>query len=162
MKLEGVAEIPENILPEFSLISLEGRDKACHKKSNPRQLISELALFSGKNWLFLEVIEVFISIINKIRPECKIISAPALREYSSIYNNFIEKVKLWKEQGVKTFCFITNVRLGRSGLIMASSMVSGNHCSCVHINVQTGDGLYVDSIGREVPRDFGDTFSNYF
>ena len=45
---------------------------------------------------------------------------------------------------------------------MASSMVSGNHWSCVHINLETGDGLYADSIGREVPRDFGDTFSNYF
>ena len=41
-------------------------------------------------------------------------------------------------------------------------MVSGNHWSCVHINLETGDGLYADSIGREVPRDFGDTFSNYF
>ena len=41
-------------------------------------------------------------------------------------------------------------------------MVSGNHWSCVHINLESGDGLYADSIGREVPRDFGDTFSNYF
>ena len=127
LKPEGVAEIPENILPEFSLILLEGRENACHKKSNPRQLISDLALLSGKNWLNLEVIEVFISIINKIRPECKIITAPALQEYSKIYNNLTEKVKLWKKQGVKTFCFITNVRLDRSGVIMASSMVSGNH-----------------------------------
>ena len=44
LKPEGVAEIPENILPEFSLILLEGRDTACHKKSNPRLLISDLAL----------------------------------------------------------------------------------------------------------------------
>ena len=54
------------------------------------------------------------------------------------------------------------MRLDRSGVIMAASMVSGNHWSCVHINLETGDGLYADSIGREVPRDFGDTFSNYF
>ena len=32
LKPEGVAEIPENILPEFSLILLEGRENACHKK----------------------------------------------------------------------------------------------------------------------------------
>ena len=32
LKLEGVAAIPENILLEFSLILLEGRDNACHKK----------------------------------------------------------------------------------------------------------------------------------
>ena len=89
---------------------MEGRENACHKKSNPQQLISDLALLSGKTWLNLEVIEVFISIINKIRPECKIISAPALQEYSRTYNNLIEKVKLWNKQGVKTFCFITNVR----------------------------------------------------
>ena len=88
--------------------------------------------------------EAFISIINNIRPESKIISVPALREYSRIYNNLIEKDKLWKKQGVKTFCFITNVRLDRSGVIMASSMVSGNHWSCVHINLETGDGLYED------------------
>ena len=28
---EGVAEIPGNILPEFSLILLEGSENACHK-----------------------------------------------------------------------------------------------------------------------------------
>ena len=41
-------------------------------------------------------------------------------------------------------------------------MVSGNHWSYVHINLETGDGLYADSIGREVPRDFEDTSSNVF
>ena len=45
---------------------------------------------------------------------------------------------------------------------MAASMVSGNRWSCVHINLEIGDGLYADSMGREAPRDFGDTFSNYF
>ena len=78
LKPEVVTEIPENILPDFSLILSEGRENVCHKKSNTWQLISDLALLSGKNWLNLEVIEVFISIINKIRTECKIISAPAL------------------------------------------------------------------------------------
>ena len=106
--------------------------------------------------------EVFISMINKIRPECKVISAPAIREYSRNYNNLIEKVKLWKKQGVKIFCFIINVRLDKSGIIMASSMVSGNHWSCVHINLKTGDRLYADSIGRGIPRDFEDTLSNIF
>ena len=100
--------------------------------------------------------------IKKIRPECKIISAPALREYYRNYNNVIETVKIWEKQGVKTFCFIINVRLDRSGGIMASSMVSRNHWSCAHINLETGDRLYADSIGREVPRIFGDTFCNFF
>ena len=45
---------------------------------------------------------------------------------------------------------------------MASSMVSGNHWSCVHFNLETRDGFYADSIGREVSRDFEDTFSNCF
>ena len=94
LKPEGVAEVPGNILPEFLLILLEGRDNACHKKSNSWQLIFNVALLSGKNWLNLELIEVFISIVNKIRPGCMITSAPALREYSRIYNNLIEKVKL--------------------------------------------------------------------
>ena len=71
LKPEGVAEIPDNILPEFSLILLEGTDNTCYRKSNPRLLISDLALLSGRNCLILEVIEVFIKIIkiNKIRPE---------------------------------------------------------------------------------------------
>ena len=73
---------------------LEGRENAHHEKSNPRQLISDLAILSGKNWLNLKVIEVSISVINKIRPECKIISAPARLEYSRIYNNLIDKFKL--------------------------------------------------------------------
>ena len=41
-------------------------------------------------------------------------------------------------------------------------MVSGNHWSCVHINLETGDGLNADSIGRQIPRNFGDTFSDCF
>ena len=108
------------------------------------------------------MIEVFISMINKIRLECKITSAPAPREYPKNYNNFIELVKLWKKQGVKTFCFLINARLDRSGVIMASSMVSGNHWSYVHFNLETGDGIYADSIGRQVPRDFENTISNFF
>ena len=108
------------------------------------------------------MIKVFISIIKKIRPECKTISAPALQEYSRIYNDLIEKVKLWKRLGVKTFCFITNARLDRIGVIMASPMLIGNHWSCVHFNLETGDGLYADSIGRQVPHNFGDIFSIYF
>ena len=52
--------------------------------------------------------------------------------------------------------------LDRSGVIMESLMVSGNHWSCVHINIETGDGLYADSIGQEVPWYFEDTFSNTF
>ena len=32
LKPEGAAEIQENILPEFSLMLLEGRKNACHKK----------------------------------------------------------------------------------------------------------------------------------
>ena len=30
------------------------------------------------------------------------------------------------------------------------------------LNLKTRDGLYTDSIGREVPRDFEGTFSNFF
>ena len=41
-------------------------------------------------------------------------------------------------------------------------MVSENHWSCTHFNLEIGDGLYADSIGREVPRNFQDTFSNFF
>ena len=52
--------------------------------------------------------------------------------------------------------------LNRSRVIIASWMVSGNHWSCVHINLETGDGLYIDWIEWEVPRDFEGTFSNFF
>ena len=129
------------------------------QRGNPQILVSDLAPLSWKNWLNLEVTEVFISRINKFRLECKIISAPALQEYSRNYNNLIEKIKLWKRKGAKTFFYIISVRLDRSGVIMVSSMVSGNHWSCVHIN---SDGLYAESIGREVPLNFEDTFSNFF
>ena len=45
---------------------------------------------------------------------------------------------------------------------MAFSMVSGNHWYCVHIKLETGDGLNADSIGRQIPPSFGDRFSKYF
>ena len=34
LKRKGVTEIPENILPKCSLVLLEERDNACHKKAN--------------------------------------------------------------------------------------------------------------------------------
>ena len=58
--------------------------------------------------------------INKIRPEFKIFSAYALGEYFRNYNNLIEKLKLRKKQDVKTFYFIINVRLDKSGVIVTS------------------------------------------
>ena len=48
LKPEGVLEVSENNLPEFSLIILEGRDNTCHKKGNSQLLISNLTLLSGK------------------------------------------------------------------------------------------------------------------
>ena len=41
LKPDGVAEIPDNILLELSLVLLEGRDNTCYRKSNPRLLISD-------------------------------------------------------------------------------------------------------------------------
>ena len=53
LKPEGVADIPENFLPEFSLTLLEERDNIFHKKSNTRLSTSDLALLSGKNCIVL-------------------------------------------------------------------------------------------------------------
>ena len=53
--------------------------------------------------------------MNKIRPACKVIFSPVLREYSRNYIDVIEKVKLWKKQGDRAFCFIINVKLKKSG-----------------------------------------------
>ena len=67
-----------------------------------------MALLSGKNGPSFEVTEVFILMINKIRPECKIISAPALPEYSRNYNNLIEKlnVELSPSKKICVLCLI--------------------------------------------------------
>ena len=69
----------------------------------------------------------------------------------------MKKVKIWKKQRAKIFYFKTNVKLDRSGVIIAFSLVSWNYYSCVHINLETRD-----SIERGIPRDFEDTFSNFF
>ena len=106
LKSDGVAEIPENILPGVFSYIIGGKRQCMSLKSNPRLLISDLHYYQEKNCLNLEVIEVFMSMMNKIKPECKVISAPALREHSRNYNDLIEKVKVWKKQGAKGFCFI--------------------------------------------------------
>ena len=41
-------------------------------------------------------------------------------------------------------------------------MVTGNHWSCVQIKLETGDVLYPDSIGREVPRDLKAHLATFF
>ena len=68
------------ILEEFENALLNGVDDRCLSLANPRLMVSDLSLLVRHEWYSLEVIEEFITKINAIRYQSKVLSFLALKE----------------------------------------------------------------------------------
>lgn len=72
------------ILKEYENVLLTGVDGRCASLANPRLLVSDLALLVGLQWLSLEVIEEFITQINVIENQSKVLSFIDLKELEKV------------------------------------------------------------------------------
>ena len=69
-----VSDIPRSKLTAFKTILINGVDNKCFNKQNSILLVSDLSLLTSKNWLNLEIINVFIKLINNSRTTCQVFS----------------------------------------------------------------------------------------
>ena len=72
------------ILKECENVLLTGVDGRCASLANPRLLVSDLALLVGLQWLSLDVIEEFITQINVIENQSKVLSFIDLKELEKV------------------------------------------------------------------------------
>ena len=128
------------ILEEFENVLLNGVDDICVSLPNPRLLVSYLALSVGNQWLPLAVIEEFITKINAIGNQSKVLSFIALKE-------LVEHYTYWKEKGIQNMCVTVNV--GRNKLnetYLATSGLASNHWACFLVEVSSTEIFYWDSL----------------
>ena len=105
--------VQPKILEEFENVLLNGVEDRCASLANPLLLVSDLALLVGHQWLSLEVIEEFITKINPIGNQCKVLSFIALKQLEK-GGHLVEHYTYWKEKGLQNLRVIVN--LGRNKL----------------------------------------------
>ena len=118
---------------------------------NPRLLVSDLALLVGHEWLSLEVIVEFITKINGIGNQSKVLSFVALKELEK-GGHLVERYTYSKENSIQNLCVIVNV--GRNKLsvtYLATSGLTGNHWACFLVEFSSTDVFYCDSLAWPAP-----------
>ena len=134
-------------------MSLDGRNDVRADRKHPRLLMSDPAFLVGNQWLSLEVMQFFISLINGIRKDTHISSLVELRDLGS--GGKLEELKLgWKKYNVTSICVIAN--MGKDKLdetFLASTTRTGNYWACFLINLTSQNVIYCDSLAWNAPRD---------
>ena len=125
----------------------------CADTKHPWLLISDLAFLVGNQWLSLEVMQFFISLINGIRKGTHIASLVKLRDLRS--GGKLEKSILdWKKNNVTSVCVIAN--MGKYKLdetFLVSTTCTSNHCTCFLIDLTSQTFIYCHSLAWNAPRD---------
>ena len=98
-----MSDIPRSKLTAFKTILMHGVDNKCFDKQNSMLIVSDLSLLTSKNWLNLEIINVFIKLINNSRTTCQVISLSDIQH--STHERLKQKSKEWKSNGIE-FCVI--------------------------------------------------------
>ena len=86
---------------------MDGVDNKCFDKQNSTLLVSNLSLSSSKNWLNLEIINVFIKLINNSSTTGQVISLTDIQH--STHKRFKQKSKELQNSGIECCVIILNV-----------------------------------------------------
>ena len=99
-----MSNIPRNKLAAFKTILINGVDNKCFDKQNSMFLVSDLSLLTSKYWWNLEIINVFIKLINNSSTTGQIISLSDVQH--STHERLKQKSNEWKSNGIE-FCYYT-------------------------------------------------------
>ena len=132
-KAPHVSDIPRNKLTAFKTILMNGIDNKCFDKQNSTLLVSDLSLLTSKNWLNLEIINVFIQLINNSRTTGQVISLSDIQH--STREMLKQKPKEWKSNGIECCVIILNVMQLKNGTTQVATVGNqGNHWSCLKVD----------------------------
>ena len=99
-----VSDIPRSKLAAFKTNLMNGVDNKCFDKQNSVFLVSDLSLLTSKYWLNLEIINVFIELINNSSTTGQVISLSDIQH--STHKRLKQKSNEWKSNGVE-YCYYT-------------------------------------------------------
>ena len=149
-KAPHVSDIPRNKLTAFKTILMNGIDNKCFDKQNSTLLVSDLSLLTSKNWLNLEIINVFIQLINNSRTTGQVISLSDIQH--STHERLKQRSKEWQSNGIECCVIILSVMQLKNGIIQVATVGNqGNHWSCLKVDFGNKTWIYADSIGWPLP-----------
>ena len=129
---------------------MHGVDNKCFDKQNSMLIVSDLSLLTSKNWLNLEIINVFIKLINNSRTTCQVISLSDIQH--STHERLKQKSKEWKSNGIECCVIILNaMQLKNRTTQVATVDNQGNHWSCLKVDFANKTWIYADSLGWSLP-----------
>ena len=112
---------------------MNGIDNKCFDKQNSTLLVSDLSLLTSKNWLNLEIINVFIQLINNSRTTGQVISLSDIQH--STHEMLKQKSKERKSNGIECCVIILNVMQLKNGTTQVATVGNqGNHWSCLKVD----------------------------
>ena len=150
----GCKKIDQRKLDMFKEKLLAGKDGASVDREYPALLTSDLALLTRDEWVSLQVIQVYVDMLNKKNEDVVTIVFSSVQHLSHV-----EKVKLikkWKNKTMRSCCMILHIQLGIDGYSLVAdhkSHVIGNHWVCLYYSFEENLWLYVDSLGCLEPNN---------
>ena len=129
---------------------MNGVDKKCFDKQHSTLLVSDLSLLTSKNRLNLEIINVFIKLINNSSTTGRVISLSDIQH--STHGRLKQKSKEWKSNGIECCVIILNVMQPKNGTTQVATVGSqGNYWSCLKVDSANKRWIYADSLGWPLP-----------
>ena len=121
-----VSDISRSKQPAFKTILMNGIDNKCFDKQNSTLLVSDLSLLTSKNWLNLEIINIFIKLINNSSSTGQVISLSDIQH--STHERLKQKSKEWKSNGIECCVIVLNVVQMKNGTTQVATVDNqGNH-----------------------------------
>ena len=125
-----------NSIKRFNELLLNHVDgKTIKSLNNQRILTADLALLTRSNWLNLEMIEHFATLINNLRPKSGVMTLQYIRGYESC-GQLNQLIQQWYQLNIEHICIIVNVGKRKNGsMFVAHDHIKGNHCACFTLDI---------------------------
>ena len=150
---QGCKKIDQRKLDMFKE-KLTGKDDVIVDKENPALLTSDIALLTRDEWLSIQVIQMYVDMLNKRNSDVVTVMFLSIQHLSHEEN--VKRIKKWKNKTMRSCCMILHIQLcnDRHSLVADhKSHISGNHWVCLYYSFEEDIWLYVDSLGFSVPNN---------
>ena len=143
-----------NSIKRFTEILLDHLDgKAIKSLNNQRILTVDLALLTRSNWLNLEMIEHFATLINNMRPKSGVMTLQYIREYES-RGQLNQLIQQWYQSNFEYICITVNIGKRKNGsTFVAYDHIKENHWACFILDIFAKAFFYGDSLMRPLPKN---------
>ena len=152
-----------NSIKRFNELLLNHVDgKTIKSLNNQRILTVDLALLTRSNWLNLEMIEHFATLINNLRPKSRVMTPQYIKEYES-RGQLNQLIQQWYQSNIECICIIVNVGRRKNGsTFVAYDHIKGNHWAYFILNIFEKTFCYGDSLRWPFPKNLITVTSKMF